>query len=442
MMKRCSLLQKSFLASTGCAIVGTLLLLTLQIRQFELKAAHHRMIDPSLTYSTNITKSMGATNQQSELPCLTHRPRLINSTELQKLGASPNQTVLAHRSVTNCGRLRRQWLRNPPLSEYAISIDRHQSDCSLPLAMHHFDNIFGLGSHLVLWSQAMCNGMESSVRLQSFAPKWLWLDQDHCDMTQSKISPMLCYFPASEHKCAMHDMMVDVSIPSAINITDPRDIKQWCAMTKNSEATKAEFRAASTEYLFQVVSPLVIQEAQRQIGVIFRHGMVPEDLVTIHIRWGDKFWEMDLPSIQEYIDAVNTLLQRETSDKTTSQSASNQNAYVPTANIYLATEDPKAYNEFMKAKPSGWTVYADITLHEIDAFRPQKGNRASWAARNTKGRSGLIALGSLLVAMEANRFVLTTKSNWSTLMNHLRMQIIDPRCGNCTKMIDLRPGVW
>jgi hypothetical protein len=57
-------------------------------------------------------------------------------------------------------------------------------------------------------------------------------------------------------------------------------------------------------------------------------------------------------------------------------------------------------------------------------------------------RSGLIALGSLLVAMEANMFVLTTKSNWSTLMNHLRTQIVDPQCGNCTDMMDLRPGVW
>jgi hypothetical protein len=141
---------------------------------------------------------------------------------------------------------------------------------------------------------------------------------------------------------------------------------------------------------------------------------------------------MDLPSIQEYIDAINMILSPDDLP----------NATVHTANIYLATEDPLAYQEFMKTKPSGWMVYADITLHEIDAFRPRRGNRASWAARNTKGRAGLIGLGSLLVAMEANKFVLTTKSNWSTLMNHLRTQIIDPRCGNCTEMIDLRPGIY
>lgn len=379
---------------------------------------------------------------QSTLPCLTHRPRPIISTELQKLGSPPTQTVLKHQSTTQCGRLKRQWLYNPPLSHYAKLIHKHQSNCSLPLATHHFDNTFGLGSHLVLWSQAMCNGMEAAYRLQSYAPEWLWLDQDHCDMqVQAKMSPMLCYFPASEHKCANH-VSQNTMMPSAVNISDPRDRKRWCALTKTSGEAKAQFRAASNEYLFQTVSPLVIQEAQRQIGIVFPGGVVPDDLITVHIRWGDKFWEMDLPPIHEYIDAVNLLSLRASGQRNITKSSLSTTTIVTTANIYLATEDPKAFTEFMQAKPPEWNVYADITLHEIDAFRPKKGNRASWAARNTKGRSGLIALGSLLVAMEANKFVLTTKSNWSTLMNHLRTQIIDPRCGSCTDVIDLRPGIW
>jgi hypothetical protein len=149
---------------------------------------------------------------------------------------------------------------------------------------------------------------------------------------------------------------------------------------------------------------------------------------------------MELPTIKEYIDAIHRIIdpsnrgQKNLNEKT--------DFMATTANIYLATEDPRAFQEFMDAKPSGWNVYADITLHEIDAFRPRKGNRASWAARNTNGRSGLVALGSLLVAMEARRFVLTTKSNWSTILNHLRTNVVDPRCGNCTQMIDLRPGLW
>jgi hypothetical protein len=112
------------------------------------------------------------------------------------------------------------------------------------------------------------------------------------------------------------------------------------------------------------------------------------------------------------------------------------------ANIYLATEDPKALDEFLKVKPNGWNVYYDITIKELNAFRAAKGNRAFWATRNTKGRAGLVALGSLLIALEARMFVLTTKSNWSTLMNYLRTNIVDPWFGNCSKMIDLRPVAW
>jgi hypothetical protein len=210
------------------------------------------------------------------------------------------------------------------------------------------------------------------------------------------------------------------------NVTDPRVTKTFCKLCQNEERKK-EWRAASTEYLFERVSPVIIQEAQRQIGLLFGAQGAPDDLITVHIRWGDKFWEMDLAKIDEYMDAIQQLLPKDSKEM---------------ANIYLATEDPRALDEFLKVKPNGWNVYYDITIKELNAFRPKKGNRASWATRNTKGRAGLVALGSLLIALEAKMFVLTTKSNWSTLMNHLRTNIVDPRCGNCTQMIDLRPGAW
>lgn len=264
--------------------------------------------------------------------------------------------------------------------------------------------------------------MQAQQRMRSFAPEWLWLDQQYCRGEEAHKSPMLCYFPNSEFRCSP----TEVSTPQ--NVSDPRKRNQECNLIKQSDELKAEYRAAATEYFFQKVSPLVIREAKRQMGIVFQSlgGLAPDDLLTLHIRWGDKFWEMDLPSIQEYIDAVQSLLPEGAT----------------TADIYLSTEDPKAYKEFMESIPSGWNIYPDITLQEINAFRPKKGNRASWATRNTKGRAGLVALGSLLIALEANIFVLTTKSNWSTMINHLRTNIVDPRCGNCTRAVDLRPGVW
>jgi hypothetical protein len=371
--------------------------------------------------------------------------------------SDPTKKVLEHTNTTRCGQLRRQWLSNPPLSNLAQMIDHHQQNCSIPLATHHFDNTFGLGSHLLLWGQAMCNAMESNLRMRSFGKEWLWLDQKHCDMEQAnQQSPMLCYFPKSEYRCPhKEEEAIAISIPTTTpssllldnhqqkNVSDPRNTKEWCQLVQEaSPDKKAEYRAAATEYLFQRVSPLVIQEAKRQMGILFSatNGVAPKDLITLHIRWGDKFWEMDLPSIEEYMDAVKRLLLSSEEEDTNDN---NQNATTTTtANIYLATEDPRAYQEFMAAIPPGWKVYPDITLLEINAFRPPKGNRASWATRNTKGRAGLVAMGSLLVAMEANLFVLTTKSNWSTMMNHLRTNVVDPRCGNCTRAMDLRPNVW
>eukprot|EP00594_Rhizosolenia_setigera_P011426 CAMPEP_0178954322 /NCGR_PEP_ID=MMETSP0789-20121207/8922_1 /TAXON_ID=3005 /ORGANISM="Rhizosolenia setigera, Strain CCMP 1694" /LENGTH=379 /DNA_ID=CAMNT_0020635703 /DNA_START=110 /DNA_END=1246 /DNA_ORIENTATION=- len=304
-------------------------------------------------------------------------------------------------SAAACGRLRRNWSQNPPLSDYAKQIEAHQSNCSLPLATYPFNNKYGFGSHLMLWGMAACNGMEMKHRIRSHAPEWLWLDQEQCDMEfQSFLSPMLCYFPASEYKCPDQD--IDVKTLPRIPEPFPSRNRVLCPLVKQSDEAMTMVQAATVEYLFQSLSPIVIQEAKRQIGIIFPDGIVPEEnLVTVHIRWGDKKQEMKLVSIDEYISGVYKLLAENTGLENTT-----------TANIYLSTEDPEAYKAFMTAKPEGWNVYTDITLQELDHFRPETGNHGSVTAKHSKGRMGLVGLASLLVAMEANMFVLTTRSNW------------------------------
>jgi hypothetical protein len=398
-----------------------------------------------------VSSSEISTDSEDDLPCLIHESFSVNAPSRRV--SDPNQTVLQSQQAPKCGKLKRKWMYNPPLSKMARQIERHQTNCSTAVATHHFDNTFGLGAHFILWGQAMCNAMQvktsenNSYRVQSRSPEtWLWLDQTHCSIAQARDeSPLACYFPKAERRCDESRFATDEFHSSGVqlstNVSDPRNKKLHCPWVRNSH-TRSLFRAAATEYLFQQVSPLVIQEAKRQVGVVFasNDGVVPDDLVTVHVRWGDKFWEMDLPPIEEYIQAIHNLTQYPANGpRDARQFATNETSRL---NVYLATEDPKAYDAFMQAKPEEWTVYADITLMEINAFRPHKGNRASWATRNTKGRAGLVALGSLLVAMEANRFILTTKSNWSTLMNHLRTNVIDPRCRNCTTMIDLRPGEY
>jgi hypothetical protein len=114
------------------------------------------------------------------------------------------------------------------------------------------------------------------------------------------------------------------------------------------------------------------------------------------------------------------------------------------AHIYLATEDPQAVTEFMTNLPKLWKVYLDQFYYEMLPYRPSDDpyNTVPKISRELNGVTGLWSLGSLLVAMEANDYVLTTSSNWSRLMNELRKNIVNPRQNDQTKMVDLKYGEW
>ena len=98
----------------------------------------------------------------------------------------------------------------------------------------------------------------------------------------------------------------------------------------------------------------------------------------------------------------------------------------------------KAVQEFQDAMPKTWNLFLDQFYVEMLPYRVDEYNGSPKMAKRLGGRAGLVGLGSLLVAMEANDFVLTTASNWSRLMNELRKSILNTRCKNCTTMIDLR----
>lgn len=83
--------------------------------------------------------------------------------------------------------------------------------------------------------------------------------------------------------------------------------------------------------------------------------------------------------------------------------------------MFVATEDPKAVSAFEKAAPPEWHVYLDQYFHDMLPYRNKRHdvyNQAPETATETKGRAGLVALSSLLVAMEANDFVLTTMESY------------------------------
>ena len=367
--------------------------------------------------SSRSSAPLGAfVDEEDALPCLVHSDLIVN------LGGGANPVLVNASQPEKCGSLRRKWLNNPPLSPLARQIEAHQSNCSRSVATLTFFKNAGLGAHFMWWNSGIhyaMQYMDPPPRIQSRTSSdevFVWLDQEYCNVTQAMYeSPLMCYLPRAERRCME---------PAEGSNPDWKELP-----ISKQHVGFGTIQAAGTEYLFQSVAPLVIQEAKRQVGLIFASvgGVVPQDIVTVHLRWGDKFKEMQLVSIEQYIEAVQNVSGRSAGDNST----------LP---IFLATEDPSAYDAFIQAMPSNWVVYADITLTEMKLIRPSENvNHALSATKRTNGRSGLIAMASLLVAMEARYFVVTTASNWSTIMEFLRTNIIDPRCGNCTRMIDLRP---
>jgi hypothetical protein len=189
-----------------------------------------------------------------------------------------------------------------------------------------------------------------------------------------------------------------------------------------------DFRAAAMEVAFSPVSPLVLAEAERQAQAVFGGVIPPRDqLITVHIRWGDKIKErIRNVAIEQYVDAIHQIV---------------NSTQMSTVHVLVCTEDPKALDAFQNAVAnSTWNIHVDQFYTEYLPYRKDKKvifNLPSHIAAETNGRAGLWAMGSLLVALEANHFVLVTRSNWSRVINELRKSIVDTNCNGCTQMIDL-----
>ena len=336
-------------------------------------------------------------------------------------------------------RLRWDWSKLQRHSELARRMAAHQTNCTLPMANFRFRNRFGLGSDLHVYSVALCNALEAgSFRVRTALP-WIWLDQSSSSSrsSSSAASAMEYYFPSAELNCPNDRELVEHSEHQLWNMTRGRGrINDECPQLRATYGVPA-IRAATTEFLLTRISASVQREAERQLSIVFaNHTHVPDNLITVHIRWGDKADEMELVPISLYIHGVQQiLLQRQ-------QAADLTHAMDDSVNIFLATEDPNAVAEFRAAAPPTWNIHVDEYFHEMLPYRREQYNGSPIMSQELNGRPGLVALGSLLVAMESNDFVLTTASNWSRLMNELRQTVLDPRCGNCTRMVDLKHGEW
>ena len=123
--------------------------------------------------------------------------------------------------------------------------------------------------------------------------------------------------------------------------------------------------------------------------------------------------------INEYVEAVHRLIRTH---------------HLDDVNVFLTSEDPRAilaFKNHSEVVAKGWKVFM-----YNDAVSPNP--HPSMDATSTKGHFGLVSLIVLLLSMESQYYVITTASNWSVLIEALRLGVVDPDCGGCTESIDLR----
>jgi hypothetical protein len=229
-------------------------------------------------------------------------------------------------------RLRYDWTNLSPSLDLTKHIVNHQSNCSLPMSTFAYRNRFGLGSDLHVYSQALGYGIETNRRIRTVG-NWTWMDQGECGNSNDNNnnnnnnnarvvvvqdggsngnsetierglaargvlgSPMRCYFATSELNCP-GDVKYAIANPgfdpnngglSKANgrIFHSGDYVSPILPSKKDNGGQQQLQTAVVESLFTRLTPRVVQEAERQLNLVFGgRDRVPKDLITVHIRWG------------------------------------------------------------------------------------------------------------------------------------------------------------
>ena len=367
--------------------------------------------------------------------------------------------ILKHQSSQRY-HLRFDWSNLPVQSNLAKRILASQSRCktfasgeTLTFKTHHLNN-FGIGSDIHTWAASLCDAVENDLLLLARGRAsqknglWIWMSENTCpflgsririastnarteevlfDTPELNINPLRCYFGShtdafanTNGSCVETKSFSPKFVRKCSNLSNIRACPSIVNAT--GDISPSDWFAAAVEYLFQSLQQNVIEEALLQIKEAFPEGLPhPDDLVTVHIRWGDKGQEMKLQSIDSYVGNVSQILMTRPKDR----------EHI-SPHIYLASEDPEAIRQFLEKAPKDWNIHTSGPTN-----KPGVSDMISMSEDKT---TGLQSFGALLLSMESNRYILSTGSNWSRLINELRKNVVHPRCNYCTFMLDAAPG--
>lgn len=329
--------------------------------------------------------------------------------------------LLFAETIVDCQNLkfRHDWSAGKLFTPLGQTINNHQTNCTKRVHYHRQNN-WGMGSDIHTWSQAICNSMQAGTTLLQLDEQWIWNDLTFCpDVKQ----PLGCYFNIHNH------------CPSSVS--NHKSIISWkhdysrCPKYIQDDRTRQEFRGAAMEYLFSHVDKRLVQEAEAEIVKVFGPEGIPNDMITVHLRWGDKKLEMKLVSQEEFVSAIDGLA---------------KNYSIAHPKVFLTTESQHALEsmqQYVKEHRKTWTLYNyspsvyETRVVEKDTNMTVHHNPMA-VARHTGGKIGKASVAALMMALEAKYYVLTSGSNWSRLIDELRRNVVNHVCGNCTVMVDLR----
>jgi hypothetical protein len=130
-----------------------------------------------------------------------------------------------------------------------------------------------------------------------------------------------------------------------------------------------------------------------------------------------------LLSLDTYVNGLYTLIKKHNLEERGEE-----------ISIFLSTESPKASKMFKKhpfVVKKKWKVYEyQKTISKKEGY-----TLADFA---NQGPLGLQCIVNILLAMESRYYVLTSASNWSTILAGLLNGIVNPDCHHCADWIDLK----
>jgi hypothetical protein len=217
-------------------------------------------------------------------------------------------TTLGRAEPSHHHPLRHNW-NAMPTDALVDGIDANMRNCSK--SVHHL--LFGYGSVLHSWATTMCLAMEQGASMTTFASHFVWDGYGTPVCPDKTSAPLTCFCGHRANSCFGRPPRVIVPTlpPATMHAGDGslRGYQTWAGCPTWSH------RDGSTPSLwppFDGSSPnsrrglcnLCVRRRSTSLALFGPRG-APDELVTVHMRWGDKAKDrMTLQPASRYADAA------------------------------------------------------------------------------------------------------------------------------------------